>query len=308
MCVIMIADKDRPSDEMIQKALVKNSKGAGLAWREKGEVRYIKGLSDVEEILPLIQRLPMPFIFHARIDTCGGESKELTHPFPVDTDSKINLRGSTKGYMMFHNGHWGQWKDKSLEAAVKTGTKIPGGRWSDSRAMAFVASIYGLGALEFIDEKSVVISPTDIQVFGSGWTRVNNVVVSNKLWEDVKLFNLGTEKKAPAVSIPIDIKTEKPGGASHQETFRTRHENVQREEDLSEEVEEGSDGVSAGVPDTQALVPYEARTRYEEGVKQIEWVRSLNQSSFRRPLLPDTVEHDRRLEDARKGIIHLGKL
>jgi len=306
---------------MIEKAFEKNKEGAGIAWREKDTVRWMKGITDVEDLQKMVARLPMPFISHCRIQTMGGVHKELTHPFPVDTDSILALNGRTKGYLMFHNGTWGKWKDQTLEAAFKTGTKLPGGRWSDSRAMAFVASIYGLGALEFIDEKSVVISPTDIQVFGNGWSRINDVACSNRLWEDVKIYG-ATTRYEPAIVPGAPTVGKAVGGPSHTETFRTEDKGIQREEDKPKSLEAGTSGVRQDRTGTQEekITPIKSIVQTnldsikalppvsDDNLAAIEYVRSLNPSSFRSPLRPDDTERDRRIEDARKGITHLGKM
>src|SRR6185503_15959688 len=115
--------------------------------------------------------------------TVGGKVKELCHPFPVTRDVSLALQGKTDGFVVFHNGHWGQWKEKSLDAAVKHKVKVPNGKWSDSRAMAWSAHLYGVPVLEFIDEKAIAFGPEEIEVFGSGWTLVDDVWVSNRHWE-----------------------------------------------------------------------------------------------------------------------------
>lgn len=305
MCVIFIADKERPTGEMVEKAYSRNPKGAGIAWRENGFVKWRKGLT-LEEIQPLIEAAPFPFIAHFRVDTCGGDSKEMTHPFAVDVNSPLFLSGRTKGYMMFHNGHWGPWKDRLLDTVIKSGKPLPGGRWTDSRAMAFVAAVYGVGALELIDEKSVALSPTDLQVYGNGWSRVNGVVCSNKFWEDARIYR---------PSEPVKIEDGKTGGSSQSASFRRNDQEVQGGANQPQTVEESQEEVRSGHEGgkTPSIETPEA------AIKATEWVRGLNPSEYRRPLRQDVtdevgrgveeaLEHDRRTSDARRGIVHLGRL
>ncbi len=312
MCVIFVVDKDRPTPEMVSKAFDVNSKGGGVAWREKDVVKWVKGL-DEDGMQKFAKKLPIPFLMHFRKDTVGGDSMPMTHPFVVDKNSSIALNGQTNTYVMMHNGTWHPWKEKVLEAAVRSNTPMPGGRWSDSRAMAFVASIYGIGALEVIDERSAVLSPTDIQVFGSIWYRVNGVICSNKLWEDGKVRQT-TNPKDTKVSEKVETKSEKAGGTSHQATFCRSDTPVQRKENKSERVEESKKGTQqsrTGIQQTKKIIEgiidestvHHSLATEEDRIEAIEWVRSLNQSPFRSPLRPDTVERDCRIDDVRNGVI-----
>ena len=72
-----------------------------------------------------------------------------------------------------------------LDASIRGNGKLPIGKWSDSRAMAWMAAHYGIGMLEFIDEKAVVFGPTELELFGTGtWGKASEGIwVSNKAWE-----------------------------------------------------------------------------------------------------------------------------
>lgn len=180
MCVIAIADEVRPTDEQVGKMFDVNPAGAGIAWREKGVVRWKKGL-ELDEVTELCAKVPMPYVVHFRIPSVGGKTPFLCHPFPVTPEVPLELQGTTKGFVLFHNGHWGRWRESTLEAAVRSNTKVPGGKWSDTRAMAFHAHIYGSGILEMIDEKSVMFGPDKVEVFGA-WSKEGGLWVSNRGW------------------------------------------------------------------------------------------------------------------------------
>lgn len=183
MCVIFIADQERPTEEMVRLAYETNPAGAGIAYREGGFVKWKKGL-DLNDIQDMCKTVPMPFVAHFRIPTVGGRKDALCHPFPITKNVELALEGKTKDFVLFHNGHWNSWKHDTKEAAITTGTPIPPGRWSDTRAMAFNAYIFGLGILEFIDEKAVAFGPDKIEVFpGQGWVVKNKVWCSNTNWE-----------------------------------------------------------------------------------------------------------------------------
>jgi hypothetical protein len=185
--VIYIAEEKRPSEEMIAKGFEANPAGAGIAWREPNpetgavEVVWEKGL-DLDEIQEYCARVPMPYIAHFRVPSCGGLNAVLCHPFPIEVESSLALSGRTDGYVLFHNGHWTRWKDHILELAVRRSIRLPGGKWSDTRAMAITAAYHGLAILEMIDEKTVAFGPTECEVTGI-WSKVNDIWVSNTGWQ-----------------------------------------------------------------------------------------------------------------------------
>jgi len=182
LCVIALVTKARPTPDAVGKMFSANDHGGGVAWREGGLVHWKKGL-DEAEMQEFVAALPLPFVAHFRIASCGAKSKELCHPFPVSKDASLALEGTTKGYVLFHNGHWAEWKPFTKETALKMGRPLPTGQWSDTRAMAWAAHNYGLGILEFIDEKCVAFGPRDLEVMrGSGWDEVDGVWCSNKSW------------------------------------------------------------------------------------------------------------------------------
>lgn len=187
MCVIMIVDKLRPTEVMVEKAWQRNDDWGGIAWREpakdgKGtEVCWKKGIQTVEEMDELIATLPLPFIAHFRIASSGGVKRSLCHPFPVEKNTTLALEGRTKGDVLFHNGDWKGWPEAAREAAILSNTHIPVGHWSDTRAIAWLSAIYGTGFMEFLPEqKGVVFGPQLMDVFtGPGWIKVNDVWCSN---------------------------------------------------------------------------------------------------------------------------------
>jgi len=101
-------------------------------------------LIDLKEAQELIAKAPLPFVCHFRIQTVGGKKAGLCHPFPVHDDVTLALKGETEGFVLFHNGHWGQWRSSVMEAVFKGQLKLPKGKWSDSRAMAWSAAQFVL--------------------------------------------------------------------------------------------------------------------------------------------------------------------
>ncbi len=182
-CVLVVADKRKPTEIELTKMAGQNPDGAGIAWREGDTIRWRKGLT-LEEIKPLNEQAPMPYVLHFRIGTCGGKIPEMTHPFPVEREVGLSLDGSTKGSVLFHNGHWSPYKERGLDHAIKNKVRVPAGKWSDTRVMAWLTHLHGPGILEFIDEKVILFSPTKIEIFHpDGWFRIQDLLVSNRIWE-----------------------------------------------------------------------------------------------------------------------------
>jgi hypothetical protein len=185
MCVIMIVkdSKVRPPYEMLDRAWARNDDGAGFAWREKTAkgtiVKWKKGIDDFDKMFDLSKTLPTPYILHLRLASIGGLRKELTQPFPLD--ARLDLEGSTDGYVHFHNGTWDKWADVLLTIANERNIKLPRGKWNDSRAFAFLAGTVGEGFMEFVaDQRGLLFGPRDYELFwGKGWKLINDISCSN---------------------------------------------------------------------------------------------------------------------------------
>lgn len=198
MCVIMVSMTDRPTPEMVQKAWDRNGNGGGVAYRitrdGKTLVRWQKDLN-LEEMKEACKDLPMPFIAHFRYASSGGVRPELCHPFEVSLETGSELEGETENGMFFHNGDWTDWRTHMLKACLRMGTRFPGGKWSDSRAMAWLMSMFGPGFIDMLDQKGVLITPDDLEFFvGTGWKTINNVYCSNDLfWGGVRITGVCRE-------------------------------------------------------------------------------------------------------------------
>lgn len=200
MCVIMAADTTRPTPQMVAGGFSSNSHGAGIAWRGIDAegfpvVHWAKGIDDLEIIQKFAAETPLPYILHFRIASIGEKIKQLTHPFLVDPESPCHLQGTTRGSVLFHNGTWNAWRNVFIDCSLRGLWPIPTGPWSDSRAMAILASRLGVGYLDFLsDEKILVFDPAEhpdangdmcdgINFLGSQrWTCVNDVMCSNSFF------------------------------------------------------------------------------------------------------------------------------
>lgn len=185
MCVIQIADDKPLTADMIRAGFAANSHGSGVAWREevggKKVVKWKKGIQSADEVVDLVANLALPYVVHHRIASIGPKIPEMTHPFPVRKDVSTDLEGSTTGPVLFHNGTWHQWDHEMFKAALLRGVKLPRAPFSDTRMMAWITHLIGPGFLEKIDEKVILFSPEEIEIFGKerGWTCVEGIWCSN---------------------------------------------------------------------------------------------------------------------------------
>jgi hypothetical protein len=93
------------------------------------------------------------------------------------------LKGSADA-VLFHNGHWNDWKDVCLKTILNKRVKFPAGLWSDSRAVAWLIKQDGKGILSLIEgmNRFAILSPKGIERWGD-WKTVEGVVCSNDYWE-----------------------------------------------------------------------------------------------------------------------------
>lgn len=195
MCVIVLVDTEerRPSPTMLEMIWNKNGDGGGAAWREPQEdgsslVCWEKGLmkeQGLKRMKELVLELPIPFILHARIATIGGVKPGMTHPFCIDQRGPNELKGKTNGWVLFHNGTHRDWDKDGRALAISTGIPIPAGKWSDSRALAWMCSIIGNGLMELLpDQKGLAFGPEseDIFVGASGWDKVKDPETQVEIW------------------------------------------------------------------------------------------------------------------------------
>jgi predicted glutamine amidotransferase len=71
MCVILVCPKNvRPDRATLESCHRANPHGAGVAWREDGEVRWSKGLEPAE-LDRIVRTLPGEIVIHFRLASVG---------------------------------------------------------------------------------------------------------------------------------------------------------------------------------------------------------------------------------------------
>lgn len=254
MCVIFVAeDGVRPTELMLERGAEKNPMGAGIAWREtqkqkdgtkKTVVRWVKGIEDIAEVKKIVAKLPFPFVTHFRVASNGTSlRKAVNHPFPLEPDVRLDLEGVTEHGVLFHNGFWTGWKDKLTNAAINSRLKLPSDSWSDSRGLAWMATHFGLGILELVDEKVVAFGPDFLEMFGgvggtNQWTDHNGIWCSNMGW------NVSTTQvNAPVIN--DHRRWQRPMSALPAATGQQGGSTEDKEEDTKTSAQAGNTGASA---------------------------------------------------------------
>lgn len=287
-----------------------NRDGAGIAWREHGKVQWRKGLKE-EEMRDLCLTVPIPYVAHFRIASCGGIKEELTHPFPIGKESSLALKGSTLNPVMFHNGHYHTWKEKLLTMATH-GIKIPTGPWSDSRLMAFLAAHSSVNVLPFFEEKIVAFGLNDMDIWGTGWTLVDDIYVSNRTWESISqwqhrgvvtICRFGTCKK-DRVDNTVWCEDHQGGIQTfHRDkspsevalaptTFRGGNSDALSGDAEQEAVEEVAKPLRGAGTTRKEGQEGSSHSALSKGREMIGWVRQLNPKKVRTPVLASDIVND----------------
>ena len=174
MCVILVCPPTvRPDRETIDACHRQNPHGAGVAWREGGLVRWVKGL-EPDELEPLVNSLTGEIVIHFRWASVGEVTPKLCHPFPVTPSATTRLNGTARA-VLFHNGTYGAWRDVMR--------RMPKGRisdslLSDSRVVASMVDYLGADVLKSIHGKFVVFSNGSTKLYGF-WEKFNGMKASN---------------------------------------------------------------------------------------------------------------------------------
>ena len=172
MCVILICPATvRPDRSTLDACHRANPHGAGVAWREDNEVRWLKGL-EPRELAALVPNLPGEIVIHFRWASVGEVTPALCHPFPVTRAATTRLSGHARA-VLFHNGTWMDWE--------RTHAMMPhrlDGPISDTRVAAALVDCCGVETLEQMPGRYVFFERDFTLRFG-GWFRHRGMMASN---------------------------------------------------------------------------------------------------------------------------------
>lgn len=199
MCLIIATRTGRPKEEYIRNGFSNHPDGTGIAWHENGEVHYKKNLT-VDEAIKMAAELPVGYIIHFRWASVGGKDKSLIHPFPIRKDVPLAESGTAKS-VLFHNGHWEQWNNV-LVNHLSSRITLPRGKWSDTRAIAFLVSVHGQGILKLIESAGKFIVMQNGKNYGFGhFEEEEGVSYSNSSYKSYIRGGCGTGLSSRSSSV-----------------------------------------------------------------------------------------------------------
>jgi hypothetical protein len=182
MCVILTAEgRSRIAERTMIEANDRNRDGIGMAWLDRGFVRWRKGLT-LRDAIDLASDVPLPYVAHFRIATVGAPSAALCHPFPILRHARGTETGGRSREVLFHNGHWSGWEGV-LNKAIGAHTRVKE-PWSDSRAMAIVATFCGAEKVAHEvakhGQRIVLLSAAaGVRRFGQTWTEIDRGIFAS---------------------------------------------------------------------------------------------------------------------------------
>lgn len=182
MCVIIVMKDKMPTIDVLKQCEDRNPHGGGISWVKNGVVKFKKGIGH-KEIYNIAKNSEGHCVAHFRISTVGGQPKELCHPFPVSEKCSDAISGESDA-VLFHNGHWSNWEEHMLGMAIYRGETYPGGKWSDSRAMAWICSKTKWDFLEMIcsDQRVAIHTKEKVHMWGD-FKKKDGILYSNLNWE-----------------------------------------------------------------------------------------------------------------------------
>lgn len=179
MCVILVANDTPVSANMIEQCNRVNADGIGVAWFNRGKVRWRKGI-DVDRAMYLAGKLPRPYVMHFRWATVGDKCAELTHPFPVTERPRFDHYGYAR-QVLFHNGHVSEYRALATALGVSCDTLH-----SDTSIVSRCLAKLPLGrhrrVLEELGGRWVLMRDRSVKLIGK-FVKVDGVLASNDNWK-----------------------------------------------------------------------------------------------------------------------------
>lgn len=203
MCVILVCPDEnaRPDRDVLEACHDANPHGAGMAWRERGKVRWMKNL-DVDDIEALLAELLGEVVIHFRWASVGGVDADLCHPFPVTRWSKTDLFGEADA-VLFHNGTWPAYDEALRRLRQEHGKALPRGPMSDTRAAALCVHAHGRRILSHLPGRWVWMNAKQTRLYGP-WSEFRGMRVSNRNFV----------RRVPGASMPVINWSDPAAGAS----------------------------------------------------------------------------------------------
>lgn len=179
MCLLAILNK-MMTPKQATKAMLANSDGIGIAYRDKGKL-YIDRDISIQDLMRYGELYQGPYMVHFRLISAGANIPQLMHPFPIQ-DNLDMLAGSTN-VALAHNGHIMQWENTAKRFGIKVDKT-----WSDTKMLAYMVNY--LDDHAWLDDlasgqKFALMNKDEIIRYGSGWYQEQHTknIYSNIYWD-----------------------------------------------------------------------------------------------------------------------------
>ena len=192
MCVIVVCENRKPTNEEISKMWISNPHGGGVARWDGKRVKYVKGIMNLAKMKATIGEWDLPLALHFRIASSGSIGIFLTHPFIVTEDDYNPITYNGKLNVLMHNGCCSASKDYFITAHLIAGKKLPDNEWNDTRCATWMVARSGENVLKILKGSWAIISPQGVKTYGDFKT-IKGLKCSNNFWcyDDITAYNRG---------------------------------------------------------------------------------------------------------------------
>lgn len=178
MCIIAVRPKNKTiSEDTFRNCFENNPDGCGFMYAKNGVVYGKKGIMTFKEFLKENKRIPKDatVVYHFRIQTHGGVTPKLTHPFPLSNSfEKLHKLEWWNEYGVAHNGIFSTVKAPEDESDTEVFianvlkplqelTKIKQNTLTDKYYDDIITSAVGGSKLAIMDKTGFV------KMYGYGW-------------------------------------------------------------------------------------------------------------------------------------------
>ncbi len=171
--ILVCSENIRPDSATIDACHRANPHGAGVAWRDDGEVHWSKKL-EPDELEPLIADITGEIVIHFRIVSVGEVTPQLCHPFPVTARATTRLSGHARA-VLFHNGTWSDWRENLRRMPRHHQSD---GLLSDTRVAASLVDLCGVDVLDRLPGRRVFFDRDFTELYGE-WREWRGMKASN---------------------------------------------------------------------------------------------------------------------------------
>lgn len=188
MCILCYAEDRKLTRTEFENCWISNDDGVGIAYREKGQNVYIKGLMTLKDAWDAYQKVEtLPHAVHFRLTSTGKKVPDLTHPFIVENNSSIQMKYKGEKPLLFHNGTILGWESYLMSLSLQTG-KVPEGEINDTRVAAMLIARLGEKALQFMAGRFILWRADKAILYGH-FEEEKGVFFSNTSYRTAYVYN-----------------------------------------------------------------------------------------------------------------------